>query len=106
MHFDAPLCKMMKQVQKLQQDIAKAQEELAQEKIEASVGGGMVRVVISGQQEVLEIKISPEAVDPNDVQMLEDLILAAVKEAMRQAQDLSARKLGGLTGGLSIPGLM
>lgn len=98
--------KMMKQVQKLQQDIAKAQEELAQEKIEASVGGGMVRVVISGQQEVLEIKISPEAVDPNDVQMLEDLILAAVKEAMRQAQDLSARKLGGLTGGLSIPGLM
>lgn len=98
--------KMMKQVQKLQQDIAKAQEELAQEKIEASVGGGTVRVVISGQQEVLEIKISPEAVDPNDVQMLEDLILAAVKEAMRQAQDLSARKLGGLTGGLSIPGLM
>lgn len=98
--------KMMKQVQKLQQDMAKAQEELAQEKIEASVGGGMVRVVISGQQEVLEIKISPEAVDPNDVQMLEDLILAAVKEAMRQAQDLAARKLGGLTGGLSIPGLM
>lgn len=98
--------KMMKQVQKLQQDIAKAQEELAQEKIEASVGGGMVRVVISGQQEVLEIKISPEAVDPNDVQMLEDLILAAVKEAMRQAKDLAARKLGGLTGGLSIPGLM
>lgn len=98
--------KMMKQVQKLQQDIAKAQEELAQEKIEASVGGGTVRVVISGQQEVLEIKISPEAVDPNDVQMLEDLILAAVKEAMQQAQDLAARKLGGLTGGLSIPGLM
>lgn len=98
--------KMMKQIQKLQQDMAKAQEELAQEKIETSTGGGMVKVTINGQQEVLEIKIEPSAVNPDDVEMLEDMILVAVNEAMRQCRDLASKKLGGLTGGLSIPGLM
>jgi DNA-binding YbaB/EbfC family protein len=97
--------KIMKQVQKMQQDMAKAQEELGQERIEASAGGGMVKVVVSGNQQLLEIKIDPQAVDPNDVEMLEDMILAAVNEGMRQAQELAGRKLGGLTGGLSIPGL-
>lgn len=97
--------KIMKQVQKMQQDMAKAQEELGNERIEASAGGGMVKVVVSGNQQLLEIKIDPQAVDPNDVEMLQDMILAAVNEGMRQAQELAARKLGSLTGGLNIPGL-
>lgn len=97
--------KIMKQVQKMQQDMAKAQEELGNERIEASAGGGMVKVVVSGNQQLLEIKIDPQAVDPNDVEMLQDMILAAVNEGMRQAQELAARKLGGLTAGLNIPGL-
>jgi len=97
--------KIMKQVQKMQQDMAKAQEELGNERIEASAGGGMVKVVVSGNQQLLEIKIDPQAVDPNDVEMLQDMILAAVNEGMRQAQELASRKLGSLTGGLNIPGL-
>jgi DNA-binding YbaB/EbfC family protein len=98
--------KMMKQVQKLQQDMAKVQEELADEKVEASAGGGMVKVVVSGQQKILEVKINPEALDPSDVEMLEDMILVATSEAMQKAQDLAAQRLGPLTGGLNVPGLM
>ncbi len=97
--------RLMKQMQKMQQGMAKAQEELAQEKVEASAGGGMVKVVISGNQEVKEVKIDAQAVDPNDIEMLEDMVLAAVNEGLRQAQELASKKFGTLAGGLNIPGL-
>jgi nucleoid-associated protein EbfC len=97
--------KMMKQVQKMQADMAKMQEDLASETVEASAGGGMVTVQVTGSIEVKSIKIDPEAVDPSDVEMLEDLILAATNEALRSAQELANKRLGGITSGLSIPGL-
>ena len=97
--------KMMKQVQKMQADMAKAQEELADEVVEASAGGGMVTVEVSGAIELKSIKIDPSAVDPEDVEMLEDMIMAATNEALRSAQELANRKLGGITSGLNIPGL-
>jgi DNA-binding YbaB/EbfC family protein len=97
--------KMMKQVQKMQADMAKAQEDLASEIVEASAGGGMVTVQVTGAVELKSIKIDPEAVDPNDVEMLEDLILAATNEALRSAQELANKRLGGVTSGLNIPGL-
>jgi DNA-binding YbaB/EbfC family protein len=100
--------KMLKQVQEMQAQMAQAQEELANEVVEASAGGGMVRVKASGAGEVVEIKISPEAIDPEDPEMLEDLVLAAVNEALRNAQDLMQSKLGGAVGGLGglgLPGL-
>jgi DNA-binding YbaB/EbfC family protein len=81
------------------------QEELGQRTIEASVGGGMVTVTVNGQHEVLRIKIDPQAVDPNDVEMLEDLILAGVNEAMRKAQEMIKEEMNKLTGGMRIPGL-
>ena len=96
---------MMQQLQKMQQGVAKAQEDLALEKIEASAGGGMISVVVNGQQELLEVKIKKEAVDPEDVEMLEDMILAAVNEALRKSRDIATQKLGHLTGGIDIPGL-
>ncbi len=95
---------MMKQVQKMQKEMQKAQDELAQEKIEATSGGGAVKVVISGQLQVEEIVIDPNAVE--DVDLLQDMVQAAVNEAISQAQDLASQKLGRLTGGLEIPGLM
>jgi DNA-binding YbaB/EbfC family protein len=97
--------KMMRQVQKMQADMAKAQEDLANETVEASAGGGMVTVQVTGAIELKSIKIDPEAVDPKDVEMLEDLILAATNEALRSAQELANKKLGGVTSGLNIPGL-
>jgi nucleoid-associated protein EbfC len=100
--------KMMKQVQQMQADMMKAQEQLKDEVVEASAGGGMVTVKISGDLELREIKIDPEAVDPEDVELLQDMVLAATNEAIRSAQELANRKMGGLTGGLGdlgIPGL-
>jgi nucleoid-associated protein EbfC len=97
--------KMLKQVQEMQAQMAQAQEELANEVVEASAGGGMVRVKASGAGEVVEIKISAEAIDPEDPEMLEDLVLAAVNEALRNAQDLMQSKLGGAMGGLGGLGL-
>ena len=100
--------KMLKQVQEMQAQMAEAQEELAKEVVEASAGGGMVRVKASGAGEVVEIKISPEAIDPEDPEMLEDLVLAAVNEALRNAQELMQSRLGGAMGGLGglgLPGL-
>lgn len=97
--------KMMKQVQEMQAQMARAQEELANETVESSAGGGMVRVKASGAGEVIEIKISPEAIDPDDPEMLEDLVLAAVNESLRNAQDLMQSKLGGAMGGLGGLGL-
>ncbi|CCO08539.1 YbaB/EbfC family nucleoid-associated protein [Desulforamulus hydrothermalis] len=97
--------KMMKQVQKMQQEMARMQEELANRTVEATAGGGAVKVVASGRQEIVSIAIKPEAVDPEDVEMLQDLLLAAVNEALRQSQEMVAKEMSKLTGGLSIPGL-
>jgi nucleoid-associated protein EbfC len=97
--------KMLKQVQQMQVDMAKAQDQLKNEVVEASAGGGMVTVKVSGDLEVKEIRIDPDAVDPEDVELLQDMVLAATNEAIRSAQDLANRKLGGLTGGLDLCGL-
>ena len=98
--------KMMKQAQKLQRQMMEAQEALADERIEATSGGGTVKVVADGQQNIVELKIDPEAVDPEDVEMLEDLVLAAISEALRKSRDLAEERLGEFTKGMKIPGLM
>ncbi|HVD57682.1 MAG TPA: YbaB/EbfC family nucleoid-associated protein [Thermoleophilaceae bacterium] len=95
---------MMKQVQKMQADMAKAQEELRNEVVEASAGGGMVVVKISGDLELKELRIDPEAVDPEDVDMLQDMVQAAVNEAIRAAQELANSKMNAAAGGLAGPG--
>ena len=97
---------MMQQAQKLQQQLLKAQEELAALIVEASSGGGAVTVTMNGQQQILSVKIAKEVVNPEDIEMLEDMVLTAVKEAQTKAQEAAAKKMGGLTGGLKIPGLM
>jgi len=97
--------KMMKQVQEMQAQMARAQEELAAETVEASAGGGIVRVKATGAGEVIGVKIAPEAIDPDDPEMLEDLVLAAVNEALRNAQELMQSRLGGAMGGLGGLGL-
>lgn len=97
--------KMMKQVQKMQQDMAKLQEEIALKTVEATAGGGMVTVVANGKQEIQKVEIKPEAVDPDDVEMLQDMIMAAVNEAIRKSQDMVASEMSKITGGLKIPGL-
>jgi nucleoid-associated protein EbfC len=97
--------KMLKQVQQMQTDMAKAQEQLKDEVVEASAGGGMVTVKVTGDLEVKEIRIDPAAVDPEDVDLLQDMVMAATNEAIRSAQELANRKLGGLTGGLDLGGL-
>jgi nucleoid-associated protein EbfC len=91
---------MMRQVQQMQAEMAKAQEELKHEVVEASAGGGMVQVKVSGELELKELKIAPEAVDPEDVDLLEDMVQAAINEGMRAAQELAANKMGAATGGL------
>ena len=96
--------KLMAQAQQMQEQMAKAQEELASEVVEASAGGGMVTVKVTGGLEVREIRIDPEAIDPEDADMLQDLVLAAVNEALRSAQELAANRLGAATGGLGGPG--
>jgi DNA-binding YbaB/EbfC family protein len=100
--------KMLQQVQDMQAQMARAQEELAKETVEASAGGGMVTVKATGALEVTEIKISPEAIDPDDPELLADMVLAAVNEALRSAQRLAESKLGSAMGGLKglgLPGL-
>jgi hypothetical protein len=102
--------KMLQQVQELQAQMEKAQEELKAETVEASAGGGMVTVKATGALQITEIKISPEAIDPDDPELLADMILAAVNEAIRSAQALAESKLGGMSGlgdlgGLGLPGL-
>ncbi len=99
---------LLKQAQKMQQDMIAAQESLKDEVVEASAGGGMVTVEVTGDLSVQSIRIKPEAVDPDDVELLQDMVLAAVNEALRSAQELAASKLGGLAGGLGglgLPGL-
>ena len=100
--------KMLQQVQQMQEEMAKAQDELANETVEASVGGGMVKVKASGAGEITEITISPEVIDPDDPEGLADLVLAGVNQALKNSQDLMQSKLGGAMGGLKglgLPGL-
>ena len=97
---------MMKQAQKLQAGMVKLQEELALRTIEATSGGGMIKVQANGKQQIVSIKIEKEVVDPNDVEMLQDLLLAAVNDALSKSQEMVSQEMSKLTGGISIPGLM
>ncbi len=100
------LVDLMKQAQKIKAKMEELQEEMASKTIEASSGGGMVRVVMNGRQELLSLHIDPEVVDPEDLEMLQDLIVAAVNEGIRRSQQLWAEELKKLTGGLPIPGII
>ena len=97
---------MMKQAQKLQAKMMKMQEELGSKTVEASSGGGMVRAVANGKQQVVSIEIEKEVVDPEDVEMLQDLVLAAVNDALSKSQEMVSAEMSKLTGGMNIPGLM
>jgi DNA-binding YbaB/EbfC family protein len=96
---------MMKQIQKMQAKMEEMQAQLENEMVEASSGGGMVTVTANGKQDIMEIKIDPEVVDPEDVEMLQDLIVAAVNQARQKAAELQNEKMSALTGGLNIPGM-
>ncbi len=97
---------MMKQAQKLQAGMVKLQEELALRTVEATSGGGMIKVQANGKQQIVSIRIEKEVVDPNDVEMLQDLIIAAVNDALSKSQEMVSQEMSKLTGGISIPGLM
>jgi nucleoid-associated protein EbfC len=97
---------MMKQAQKMQAQMAQVQEDLKNEVLEASAGGGMVRVTITGDMQVKQVVIDPQALDPDDVDMLQDMVAAAANEAIRSAQELAAQRMAAITGGLNMPGLM
>jgi nucleoid-associated protein EbfC len=101
------LNQLLKQAQQMQAEMAKAQEQLKQETVEASAGGGMVKVTMTGDMQLREITISPDAIDPDDRELLQDMVTAAVNEALRSAQELAASRMGGITGGLGggMPGL-
>lgn len=96
---------MMRQAQQLQQRLAKMQEELENATVEATAGGGMVKAVVTGKQTIASISIDPEAVDPDDVEVLEEMVMAAVNEALVKSQELAQQKMASITGGLNIPGL-
>lgn len=96
---------MMKQARKMQEQLAAAQKTIAQSTVDASAGGGMVKVTVSGDMQVTSLKIDPEAIDPEDVEMLEDMVMAAVNEALRGVGELANRQMGAVTGGLNIPGM-
>ncbi len=96
---------IMKQAQKMQAQMARLQEDLAARTVEASAGGGMITVVASGKQEIVSIKIEPEVIDAGDREMLQDLVVAAVNEALRKSQEMVAEEMKKITGGLNIPGL-
>lgn len=98
--------KMMKQAQKMQLEAARAQEEIAAMEFEASAGGGMVKVVAKGDMSIKSIAIDPEAVDPEDVEMLQDMVVAAVNEALRTVTETTNTRMGAVMGGMKIPGLM
>jgi len=97
--------KMMQQVQKMQQEMQQAQDELAKETVTASAGGGAVKVTVTGGLEVVSVEIDPEVVDPDDVEMLQDMVLAATNEAVNSSQEMASKRLGGITGGLGDMGL-
>lgn len=96
---------MMKQVAKMQKKMEEIQNELAEKQVEGSAGGGMVKVVANGKQDIISIKIEKEVVNPEDVEMLEDLVLSAVNQAREKAAELQSESMGALTGGMNIPGL-
>lgn len=96
---------MMKQVKKMQEQMLKAQEELAEKTVVGTAGGGVVKVTSTGQKQIKDIEISPEAVDPDDIEMLQDLVLAAVNDALGKADELANEDLGKFTGGMKMPGL-
>jgi nucleoid-associated protein EbfC len=96
---------MMKQMQKMQKKMAEAQEKLGEERIEGTAGGGMVTVIVSGHKEVLEVNIKEEVVDPEDIEMLQDLVLAATNDALRKAEELTNNTMGQFTKGMNLPGM-
>jgi DNA-binding YbaB/EbfC family protein len=96
---------MMKQMKKMQDQMVKAQEELKDQTVEGTAGGGVVTVVVNGHKEIKNITIKPEAVDPDDVEMLQDLVLTAVNDALRQVDEMASKQMGKFTGGMNIPGL-
>lgn len=96
---------MMKKVQKMQQDMLKMQEELKNRTVEATAGGGAVTVVVTGRKTVEKVTIAPSAVDPEDVEMLEDLVTTAINEAMRQVDEMTEKEMGKITGGMKLPGM-
>ena len=96
---------MMKKVQKMQSDMLKMQEELKKRTVEASAGGGAVTVVVSGKKEVKAVKIDPSAVDPEDVEMLEDMILTAINDGMKQIDEMTEKEMSKVTGGMKLPGM-
>lgn len=96
---------MMKKLQQMQEDMTKAQEEIENTEFSASAGGGAVEVKVSGKHEVLSINIKPEVVDPDDIEMLQDLLIASLNEAVRKSNDAMENAVGGITGGMNIPGL-
>ncbi|HIC93270.1 MAG TPA: YbaB/EbfC family nucleoid-associated protein [Anaerolineae bacterium] len=97
---------MMERIQRLQEELARAQEALAEETVTVTAGGGVITVVMTGHQRLQSVTIDPDVVDPDDVEMLQDLIVAAVNEAIERSQALAAERLSGLTGGLGLPGLV
>jgi len=97
--------KLMKQAQQFQSKMSKLQEELAEKTVEASSGGGMVTVVVNGQQDILSITIDPEVIDPEDIEMLQDLVLAAVNDGLSKAKNMANEEMGKLTGGLNLPNI-
>ena len=96
---------MLKQAQKMQEEMEKIQQETEEEQIEAASGGGAVKVVVNGKKELVSIKLDPDAVDPDDVETLEDMIIAAVNEGIKKADEMMNERMGAITGGLNIPGL-
>ena len=96
---------MLKQAQKMQEEMERVQQETEEEQGEATSGGGAVKVVVTGKTELVSIKLDPDAVDPDDVETLEDLILAAVNEGVKKAEEIMSERMGAITGGLNIPGL-
>lgn len=97
---------MMKQVKKMQEQMEKAQQDIEEKEFESTSGGGVVSATVNGKKEVIAIKIDPDVIDPEDSEMLEDLIIAAINDAMKKADEYSGQTMGKLTGGLNIPGLM
>jgi len=97
--------KLMKQVQKMQKDMVKLQDDLKEKTVEATAGGGVVKAVASGKKQLVSIEISPEVVDPDDIEMLQDLIIAASNEALQKAEDMVTEEMGKVTGGLNLPGM-
>jgi len=97
--------KMMKQAQQMQAKMQKMKEELADKTIEATAGGGAVKAVVNGQKDLVDLEIDPDVLDPDDVEMLEDLIVAAINEGMRQVQEMIEEEMGDITGGMNLPGM-